>query len=833
MLRPGRRERALALALFVALLPVRSSLGAVVSDQTARKLDPILRQAIDYRASVPISSATSAGAWTAIGERSLFAWPMDADGEPRIPCWVRFTPDRALPRWADAKYSARGQARVRLRLDEIERLALDAAVTRIAPARLTHPFLDVSTSEVGATLVHDASGSPPVYAGYTGRGVLIGVVDTGLDLSHADFRREDQSRVVGVWDQTVQPTAAPPTGFSYGREWSNREINAGVATAVDTQGHGTHVMGIAAGNGSATGMGRPAYRFVGMAPEAELLAVKTDFYTASVADAVEYIFERASAMGVPAVANLSLGHHFGPHDGTEDLDRALAALSGPGRIIVAAAGNEQEDDIHAEGVSAPGDSLEITLSIAGYLPRSGTNNDYLLIDGYYTQGTAAALVIITPSGHRIGPVFAGSKRDTTTPDGGVYVENAWVNPVTTDTECFVQIYDKLATSSPVPGTWSIRLLNVDRDRRTAQLDLWIYQSTLGAAFVQGRSREKLVASPASSDSVIAVGAYMTKGSWKSKNGSTYRYSGPVAIGDIAPFSNHGPRRDGVLKPDVSAPGMGIGAALSKDAAMPLEYVLDDGVHAIDQGTSMAAPHVAGLVALMLEAQGYLSTAQVRQRLRETARGDRHATELPNAIWGAGKIDAVGATLQQSPLVLESVDVTRQPEGTLLRWQVDSEMSSLGFRVLRTHDDGLEEPIGEVGPGPEYRFLDRTPGPDDASYWLLALDSGVPRARFGPFQSDGGWPEGRFALAPPSPNPASSRVHGSLFTPRPGSVSIDVFDVAGRRVRSIKLDAAHAGVLEFEWDGQLGDGGAAPTGLYWLRASSDIDSDTRRVVLIRR
>lgn len=833
MLRPRRREGALALALSAALVPLAPSWGEALSDGVARKLDPILRQAIDHQASANLVSRSPGDEWSTAREGSLFAWPLDGDGEPRIPCWVRFRSDMALPGWADAKLSSPGQARARLTLDEIARLALDEAVTHVAPARRTHPFLEVSTTEVGATLVHDASGSPPTYAGYTGRGVLIGVVDTGLDLSHEDFRRDGQSRVLGVWDQTVPPAASAPRAFSYGQEWSNAEINAGIVAERDTQGHGTHVMGIAAGNGSATGLGRPAYRFVGMAPEAMLLAVKTDFYTASVADAVEYIFDRASAMGVPAVANLSLGHHFGPHDGTEDLDRALAALSGPGRIIVAAAGNEQEDDIHAEGVCASHDSLDITVSIAGYLPRSGTSNDYLLIDGYYTQGTTAGVLITTPSGLRVGPVWPGSKRDEATLDGGVYIENAWVDPVTADTEFFVQIYDKLSTGAPVPGDWGIRLLRQESASRNADVDLWIYQSTLGATFVQGSARDKLVASPASSDSVIAVGAYITKGSWKSKNGSTYRYSGALAVGDIAPFSNHGPRRDGVLKPEVCAPGMGIGAALSKDAAMPLEYVLDDGVHAIDQGTSMAAPHVSGLVALMLEAHGYLSTAEVRRKLQDTARGDRFATDLPNATWGAGKIDAVGATLQESPVVLESIDVSRQPEGTLLQWVVGAGVSSLGFRVLRTLDGSQEEHIGEVGPGPQYRFLDRTPATEGVSYWLLALDAGVPRARFGPFQSDGDWPAARFALASPAPNPATNVVHGSLFTPRSGTVSIDVLDVAGRRVRSIGLETPHAGVLEFEWDGRLGNGDAAPTGLYWLRASSGAESDTRRVVLIRR
>src|SRR6185503_18468917 len=105
-------------------------------------------------------------------------------------------------------------------------------------------------------------------------------------------------------------------------------------------GHGTHVLGIAGGDGSATGGGVPAYTYAGMAPKADLVVVKTDMSDTGVLDGVAYVMNRATALGKPAVVNLSLGTLYGPKDGTSPFEAGIAALTGPGRVIVVAAGND-------------------------------------------------------------------------------------------------------------------------------------------------------------------------------------------------------------------------------------------------------------------------------------------------------------------------------------------------------------------------------------------------------------------------------------------------------------------------------------------------------------
>src|SRR5262249_39737888 len=149
-------------------------------------------------------------------------------------------------------------------------------------------------------------------------------------------------------------TAPPPAGYSYGSEYSQASINAGQFGGGDTNGHGTHMAGVAAGNGRGTGNGKPAYTYVGAAPEADLVVVSLPSASAGsitddkVLDGVRYVFQKAAALGEPAVVLLSLAKCTGPHDGQDPLDLGIAALTGPGKLVCAAAGNYGGKSQHAE-----------------------------------------------------------------------------------------------------------------------------------------------------------------------------------------------------------------------------------------------------------------------------------------------------------------------------------------------------------------------------------------------------------------------------------------------------------------------------------------------------
>ncbi len=521
-------------------------------------------------------------------------------------------------------------------------------IDRVEVAERCERYLDLSVPDVGAYAVRTVP--PPSFSGQTGAGVLVGIVDSGLDLAHPDFRNDDgTTRLVACWDQTVT-TGPPPAGYTYGTEWTAAQINSGAATEADLDAHGTHVMGIIAGNGSATGNGQPQYTYVGLAPEADLCVVKTDFSTTGIVDGVSYIFQRASQLGKQAVVNLSLGTQAGPHDGTSAFDQMIDPLTGPGRIVVASAGNDGDTNLHGR-VSVAGGVQTMTLAVPTYTKNPGTQNDYLLFSGWYEGADDVSLTIVSPSGFTFGPVEPGTDlTGQSSKDGYLNIYNGTSAPSNGDHEIYIELFDAFANSAPKPGTWEVTFTPVSLGS-TGRVDMYLYANRLGngsalAMWAEGLDVEGVVGSPGDADSVLAVAAHTTKDCWDAVNGSRYCWNPRPAVNAIASWSSHGPRRDGGLKPDLSAPGFGVVSALSGDAnpAYPSAYISPDGAHVIEAGTSMSSPHVAGAAALLL-AQPYWSGAtpsRVKARLGSTARADAYTGALPNATWGHGKLDVAGA-----------------------------------------------------------------------------------------------------------------------------------------------------------------------------------------------
>lgn len=314
------------LILIALVLPLAIALGG------PEKLAPDLRLLLQHDLSSPL--AQGLGLQAEDGLRVLI-WTREAGAAWELP---GFTPSGVwgtlATGWVDPA--------------ALSRLAEVPELLYIEPARRLRPSLDVSVPEVGAPVLW---AGPP---GTRGGGTLVAIVDSGIDPLHPDFRVdrdgdgwEEGSRILFSWDQTLSPGGSTaPWGLSYGRVFTQGELEAQIASGYsessDTLGHGTHVAGIAAGDGSSSTAG-----YVGVAPEANLIVVKTTFYEDAVLDAVSFAFDRAEELGLPCVVNLSLGGHSGPHDGTSLFERAVDAfLDRPGRAIVVAAGNEAQEGIH-------------------------------------------------------------------------------------------------------------------------------------------------------------------------------------------------------------------------------------------------------------------------------------------------------------------------------------------------------------------------------------------------------------------------------------------------------------------------------------------------------
>ncbi|MFO7769017.1 MAG: S8 family serine peptidase [bacterium] len=525
-------------------------------------------------------------------------------------------------------------------LQRAAEVASAAGVEYVEASMPMRAVLDVSLEAIRADSVHAAP------YGYRGSGVMVAIYDSGVDYAHEDFRTAGGTRIKWMWDQTASGSGPAGFNYNYGVEWDGSQIDAGTPTQEDVTGHGTHVAGIAVGNGRATGGGEPSGRYVGVAPEADILVIKGGDDTYSSTDIVNgagYAVRKAAAAGVPVVVNLSLGGHSGAHDGTSNYEMALDALTGTGAVIAAASGNEGDNGIHSRtGLSVSSASGSVTVAVPSYSPESGTDNDYLKADIWYDGMAEITVTVTAPGGPTYGPWTTGDgARSSDRNEGEVYVNMPGdAERSNGDHRMLLEIRDGSEGKEPDPGEWTIDWTLASG--AAATVDMWIYDTTFGASVVGGGG-EYSVSLPGTARKLIAVGSWVTKTSWTSDNGDSYHYPQSNPVGEISLFSGRGPTRDGRLKPDLTAPGQGIMSALSSDMTDPdIRLVDPDGVHRISQGTSQAVPHVSGTAALMLQARPALTHAQVKDLLQNSAVVDGSTGTVPSTTWGYGKLDALAA-----------------------------------------------------------------------------------------------------------------------------------------------------------------------------------------------
>ena len=603
------------------------------------------------------------------------------------------------------------------------------------PGNMNHPAYDPSAG----------GGLGAVTGG--GAGVIVGVIDSGLDWTHPDFQDgSGQSRIQFYWDQSDLADTGT-TNFDYGREYDKADFDAYLAgntgavgnSAKDTDGHGTHVTGTAAGNGLASGG-----TYTGAAPDADIVFVKFDFdgarnSTAAIIDAVDYIFKKAEILGQPAVINMSLGSDYGPADGTTLEERGLDALTGPGKVVVVAAGNPGANNaseqltwgfaLHGSGTVEKSDG-STTMDTIGFrypsgLIDRGQDPDYAFLDIWHDAGLCTVEV-------RFNGTLACSRSTENEPGlvsscfqptlgGSILIGQSSdvieLESNSGDQEVYVEL-------PPATGNWTIHLLDcshanydgADPTEAAARdaASSGVYHAKYGASpHVAARwAAEPLprsltptfggapsdnaftIGSPASANEVIAVAAYQTRNSWSYGNGVDHDpattapgcvagtqsygqypvdYYDDFAIGELAYFSARGPRRDGVLKPDIAAPGVGIVSAFSGHAKTiettcndyweggSYHYgsnrVLPGELYTVLQGTSMACPNATGAIARLLSRRPDLDAAKLRDLFAATAQADALVTNyaytndgasghsdtdsaggVPNNDWGHGKLD---------------------------------------------------------------------------------------------------------------------------------------------------------------------------------------------------
>jgi len=322
--------------LTCALLLLPNLAQAQGGESGTSRLDPILRLALER--STQVQDAISRGEDIPSLDRRLGIMAAPVGLEIWVEVLVKGSGADAAVQAAGGTVGSRlGRiVTARVPLSSVSTLAGLPGVEYVEASTENTIAMDAGLDSIGADELHSGAYN------YRGSGVLVAVYDTGLDYTHNDFRNGDgTTRVLSMWDQTNDSGTAP-SGFTKGSEWSEVQLNdeldgspAGLVTQFDTNGHGTHVMGIAAGNGRATGNGKPDSVYVGVAPAADLLVIKGgdgSFSSADIIDGIAWTFTKADVLSQPCVLNMSLGGHSGPHDGTSLYEQAIDNAVGTSKV---------------------------------------------------------------------------------------------------------------------------------------------------------------------------------------------------------------------------------------------------------------------------------------------------------------------------------------------------------------------------------------------------------------------------------------------------------------------------------------------------------------------
>ncbi len=539
----------------------------------------------------------------------------------------------------------------------VEKIAGLPGVEYCSVSRMPRPLMDSVRSQCRIDGVHGKTAlSLPV--AYTGKGVLAGIIDTDFDTRHPAFLDPNgQTRFIAIWDQ-YDSSGAKKNRFGYGTIKFRNELLIDTLFGLGEGSHGTHTSSTMAGSDRST----PYY---GCAPDAMLIAVRYAGES-EIADGLKWIFSIADSLKLPCVINMSIGLAQGPHDGTSLVDRTIDSLSKEGRIIVGAAGNDGAVYSHILFSLGPNsskgtfvqpvvDSTEgriIAYSGADFWGEAGKNfsGNFQLLDlrtmeyrqssnGFNTSRTrlyAPDTILWTDSGSVCTDTFfmqygvERSNSNNRKPHMIVYTRS-------TSPHLLLGI---TITNSSFSANTVIHGWNISKKSFTdAGLD----------GFERGDSLYSVNEIGGTAKRIITVGGYTGRRLVPLWDNTIFTHE--CTEGEAFLSSSLGPTVDGRVKPDITAPAWSVIAALNRNAAhdRPEVAIWPDtsntfSRYGAETGTSMSSPIVAGIVALMLQADPKLTPEKAKTLLAETAIKDKYTGELtePSNKWGAGKVNAMGA-----------------------------------------------------------------------------------------------------------------------------------------------------------------------------------------------
>lgn len=582
-------------------------------------------------------------------------------------------------------------------VENLEKILNLNGIINIELAHKAKPLLENALMFSSVDYVHAATN---LNQSYTGEGVVVGIIDYGFDYTHPTFYNQDYSenRISRVWEQNNDKGNPPVINGipQFGTEIIGVNDIVAEGRDWDDKSHGTHVAGIAAGSG---GSYNSLYRGVAYNSEIVLVSPKGNPYDGTFVTnlilGIEYIFNYAKSVNKPAVVNLSLGSHYGPHDGSSYFDRMLdtgISSIGPGYIVVGAAGNEGVKKLHiSKSFSENDDTLLSFLDINesyGNIPPSQLvsadnninqviygvdiwgeiNNDFeVAVNIYRNLENYEELISYTdyfstnnPCAPCISafPLYDG---DVTSEQDPAIVEISTEKTPNGKPHALVTINNSLQDDN------FHKVLIEVKSNSGGTVHAWEYKND-NTGLINFTDLDKPGATDGNTDYTVGeIGgtsnSIISVGSFKSRECFEQYYNNNVEdcqfpsyqLLDISEFSSKGPTVDGRIKPDITAPGQKLVSSISNfdsnysqngrysdRVVSDITFGSNQWFFGAMQGTSMSSPLVAGVVALILEADSTLDFSDIKAILQNSAYTESIESSIPNNIWGFGLVDAYEA-----------------------------------------------------------------------------------------------------------------------------------------------------------------------------------------------
>lgn len=682
--------------LIVFLLFIFTSLGIIAQRPRYEKMSPFVREAMAS------ALATKQLTRSQSDDRLLTAFVRIDGNAAEV---LRQYGCKELARVGDISIAA-------IPLSSLGALSCGRQVKRIETGRRCSIQMDTTRLVVNAEKVYTGEG---LSQSYTGRGVVVGVQDIGFDLTHPNFYSADMSqyRIKALWDQLSRDTIG--STLYVGRDYVGRDALLELKHPIDgeTQTHGTHTAGIAAGSGAeGNGLISP-YR--GMACDADLVLVDNaadnaslidpkDYYKFTYAtDALgfKYIFDYAERMHQPCVINFSEGSSQDFHGYDQLYYELLAKLIGPGRIIVSSAGNDgaRNSYIH-KNIGKERAGAFIMGNEKRFSCTAKSKQTFTFRVSVYDNVASPQIVDIST-------VNVCNAQDSLLTDsllvgGKKYIWRVLAYPNSYDAretayDFQISSPSKLGDSPQV----SLQVMGRDADIELYRMSGYMFPHSLDPVLDAGDCRYTIF-SPSSSPDVICVGSTSYRTQFVNYLGEKKVYdSGQKGI--RSSFSAMGPTLDGRIKPDVMAPGQNIISSYStffinnpknvnasvKSDVRHFEYNGRTYAWNANAGTSMSAPVVTGAIALWLQADPTLTPADCLEIFAKTCTHYDTSLSYPNNLYGYGQIDVAAGlreVLRRKALGINTVGQKKVSE------QYDNRIYLLDGRYVGTSDANLPKGI---------------------------------------------------------------------------------------------------------------------------------------------